>query len=334
MEMTNNPDMGTGYTPQEAVEHIATLLDSPEATTETVDADSEVLETSTVDNVEQESEEIDLDTVDDEQEDDTDEETTDEDNVKSDDKTTVDVNGNTVTLKELKNGYLRQADYTRKSQELAEHKRQYQLQQYDGAQIRGELAQSLDGIMQQVAAVFPMMQEPDWAYLAENDPAEYVREKEMWAKRESAIRQVHEAQNVVNQKNAEYANAVKREAYKKAHDDLKQAYPDQFGDKAKAKTTLDQVTNWLSDSGFSMDEINSVSDAKIIITAYKAMLYDQIQNKVPTAVAKIERKPALTMPGSSLGKTSSADQSFKRDLNRLKHTGSLNDAASVISRLL
>ena len=335
MDLTNNPDAGTGYTPQEAADHIATLLDS-DGITETVDADNG-LEADTVDETEEAEFDIDADHVDDDEaEAEVSDEEAEDDEAENglSDETTVDVNGNNVSLKELNDGYMRQADFTRKTQELAEQRKKYELQQYDGSQIRGELSQALDGMMHQLAAVFPTLKEPDWAYLAENDPAEYVREKETWSKREAAVKQLFDAQQEVARKNAEHEKWKTQEAYKKAHEDLKSALPEKFSDKATSVATLNEIDGYLRSAGFSAEEIQAVADAKIIITAYKAMMYDQIQNKVPAAVKKIEKKPALTMPGPARQRSGSDEDAYKRDFNKLKNTGSINDAVSVISRLL
>lgn len=336
MELTNNPGEGTGYTPQEAADHIATLLDS-DGITETVDAENEIEESQTVDDTDETDSEIDADHVD-QDEDET--ELTDEDTEETEsnndlsDETTVDVNGNNVSLKELKAGYLRQSDFTRKTQELAEQRKAYQLQQVDGAQIREQVSQALNGMMQQVAVEFQQMQEPDWAYLAENEPGEYVREKERWSKREAAIKQIYDAQQEVARKNAEYDQYMRHEAIKNARTELIKRYPAEFSDAKTAKKTLDTVTSYLADNGFSAEEINNTADARIIDIVYRAYKFDQIQNKVPTAVKKIEQKPALTAPGNTRQRASTESDSYKRDFNKLRNTGSINDAVSVISRLL
>ncbi len=336
MELTNNPDEGTGYTPQEAADHIATLLDS-DGIIETVDAENEIEESQTVDETDEVESEIDTDHVDeDDTESDVDNEEAEDTETESalSDETTVDVNGNTVSLRELKSGYLRQADFTRKTQELAEQRKAYQIQQVDGAQVREQVSQAINGMMQQVAVEFQGMQEPDWAYLADNEPGEYVREKERWSKREAAIKQLYDAQQEIARKNDEYAQYMRQEAIKNARAELIKRYPSEFCDAKTAKKTLDTVTGYLSDNGFSAEEINNTADARIIDIVYRAYKYDQIQNKVPSAVKKIEQKPALTAPGAIRQKASTESDSYKRDLNRLKNTGSFNDAVSVISRLL
>lgn len=57
----------------------------------------------------------------------------------------IEIDGQQVSLEELKNGYLRQADYTRKTQELAETRRrlQYAEQLYNAIYQNPEVAQQL-----------------------------------------------------------------------------------------------------------------------------------------------------------------------------------------------
>ncbi|MEW9616025.1 hypothetical protein AB3G45_19610 [Shinella sp. S4-D37] len=336
MELTNNPAEGTGYTPQEAADQIADILDS-NGTTEIVDADNEIEESQTVDETDEVESELDADHG---EQDETEAEVGDEESEEAEtsepdpSEIVFDLDGEAITRDEARKGYQRHKDYTRKTQELAEQRKAYQLQQFDGSQIREQVSQALNGLMQQVAVEFRGMQEPDWAYLAENEPGEYVREKERWSKREAAVKQLYDAQQEVARKNAEYEQFQRGEAIKNAREELIKRYPIEFGDAKTAKKTLDTVTSYLSENGFSAEEINNTADARIIDLVYRAYKYDQIQNKVPTAVKRIEQKPALTAPGNTRQKASTQSDAYKRDLNRLKTTGSFNDAVSVISRLL
>ena len=83
-----------------------------------------------------------------------------------------------VTLDELRNGYSRQQDYTRKTQELAQKRKSFEDQQAElakkdaiYAQLLPQLEASLNGELEN---------EPDWAALYESDPIGYVREKDVW----------------------------------------------------------------------------------------------------------------------------------------------------------
>ncbi|AWI87373.1 hypothetical protein C0214_02890 [Methylobacterium sp. DM1] len=99
------------------------------------------------------------------------------------DDTEVEVNGERIKVKDLKSGYLRQLDYTRKTQELAQQR------QHAESQVRAELnaqaQQHLANIEQALIDHFP--QEPNWQQLAEDNPAQYAVEKEAWNKRLSDL---------------------------------------------------------------------------------------------------------------------------------------------------
>lgn len=339
MELTNNPGEGTGYTPSEAAEHISTLLDSDTTTTEIEDADSETLEVSDTSEddtgTEAEFEPDQLDEADEQVESDDEPDEVDTKTDTLDENTPVALaDGSTVTLKELQNGYLRHSDFTRKTQEVAELRKHYESQQKDVHAIRAQVGQHLNVIKAQLAAEFQGLQEPDWAFLKDNDPGEFVRQKFDWDRKQEAVKQLWEAEQVTQQKNEAYLNETIRQQKAEAFVELKRRYPDETKDTKTHNAFLNNLSAYLSDNGFAADEIDNVADARIIDIAYRAYKYDQMQKKIPAAVKKIDSKPALTLPGSSKGNSSPADSSFKRDVNRLKQSGSVRDAASVISRLL
>ena len=83
-----------------------------------------------------------------------------------------------VTLDELRNGYSRQQDYTRKTQELAQKRKSFEDQQAELAkkdaiykELLPRMEKSLEG---------ELANEPDWKALYESDPIAYVREKDLF----------------------------------------------------------------------------------------------------------------------------------------------------------
>ena len=76
-----------------------------------------------------------------------------------------------VTLDELKSGYSRQSDYTRKTQELANQRKQAETEFNAVREERAIYTQLLDQMRNQLDA--GMQNEPDWVSLAENDPVGY-----------------------------------------------------------------------------------------------------------------------------------------------------------------
>ena len=92
---------------------------------------------------------------------------------------TVKVDGKevTVTLDELQQGYSRTQDYTRKTQQIAEVRKQVEQESQAIRAERAQYAQLLGALEQQVQqAAEPQI---DWDRLYQEDPIEWVRQKEL-----------------------------------------------------------------------------------------------------------------------------------------------------------
>ena len=90
-----------------------------------------------------------------------------------------------VTLEELQNGYSRQQDYTRKTQELSQQRKTIEQQQRELAERDAIYAQLLPKMEAQISG--ELGNEPDWNQLYEDDPVGYVREKQLWDDRKEKL---------------------------------------------------------------------------------------------------------------------------------------------------
>ena len=90
-----------------------------------------------------------------------------------------------VTLEELQNGYSRQQDYTRKTQELSQQRKTIEQQQRELAERDAIYAQLLPKMEAQISG--ELANEPDWTQLYEDDPVGYVREKQLWDDRKEKL---------------------------------------------------------------------------------------------------------------------------------------------------
>lgn len=333
MEPTNNPDEGTGYSVADAATRIESLLDS-EGTTEEVDADSEIEEVSQtsdedVDGEETEQSDEDSEETENANADETDEEVS-EPNSLSDD-TLVDVNGQKITLKEIRNGYLRQSDYTKKTQELKQHMNAYALQQRDLGSIRAEVIEKQNEAIRLFNATFNMY-EPNWEQLAYEDPAMFNVAKLDWDKKLQAVHgmEMLRREAIAKQEKAQAEQIAI--AQMQALDTLSEKYPNEFGDATKQNGLLREVGGYLANLGFDESEITNIADAKLIETAYKAMKYDRMTQQKSHVVKKMQNKPALTQPNSPATRTSTRDNSLQKNRDRLKQSGGIDDAAALISK--
>src|SRR5210317_1682593 len=112
---------------------------------------------------------------------------------------TVKVDGQEVevTQEELINGYSRQQDYTRKTQELSQQRKTIEQQQAELAQRDAIYSQLLPKMEAQLNAA--LGEEPDWNALYEDDPVGYVRQKQLWDEQKEKLRAVQAEQERLQQ---------------------------------------------------------------------------------------------------------------------------------------
>ncbi|WP_426313483.1 hypothetical protein ACN9MF_17875 [Methylobacterium fujisawaense] len=247
------------------------------------------------------------------------------------DDTEVEVNGERVKVKDLKSGYLRQSDYTRKTQELATQRQQAE------SQVRTELnaqaAQYLANIEQALVDHFP--QEPNWQQLAEENPAQWAVEREAWNKRVSDLQNVRQMRAQHEQAAHAQHQAAIAQAQAEAYNNLVQMHPEfaRTADGSVSKASEELANFALNEMGFSKETLQGVTDAKVFSVLYDAMRYRRSQAQQPKALQAVANKPPLAKPGVTTGKATLAQTDHNKQMARLKRTGSVEDAASIISRL-
>lgn len=244
---------------------------------------------------------------------------------------TVKVDGKNVevTLEELQKGYSREADYTRKTQQVSEERRAFQAEAELVRTERQQYAQllgSLQAQLQQNAA--PQL---DMDRLYSEDPIEWVRQKELARDAEK----VHAA--IVSEKQRlSHIQAQEQYQSMQAHlaqqqDAMLKAIPEWANpDKAKAEKTL--LIEWGQKLGFSSDELKNIFDHRAVVALRKAALYDQMMTKRGNIRPAVNNGPKPAKPGAAGRMDNTTDS--RRSQQRLAKTGRVNDAASAIEHLL
>ncbi|MBW6421612.1 hypothetical protein KX729_09185 [Rhizobium sp. XQZ8] len=337
MDSTNNPDEGTGDSVAEAALNIESLLDTDNGTTEEVDADGadEAQNTETdevADEVEQSDE--DSDSVENDGDEDGEGETDNADVAAAKDAEIVfEVDGKQVSRKEAVQGYLRQADYTKKTQELKQHVARYQVQEQNFDQLRADVAREVQEVKNRIAREF-QFNEPDWGQMIQDDPAGYLQAKHDWDRKQAAVRELHTIEQLQAEKNAKWQREQFAIQQANALETLSTKHPE-FADKQKAPALLNGLGEFLVDAGFTAEEIEGIADHRIMDIVYRAYKSGLVQKNVPQVVKHFEKKPPVTMPGASSKKLqSSTADAAKREAQRLKQSGSLNDAQSYLESMM
>ncbi len=241
-----------------------------------------------------------------------------------------DIDGNQVSLSEIRSSYMRQADYTKKTQEIAEQRKFYQENQRDINSLRSEAMQGLEALKHQIRIEFRQMEYPDFDWLAENDPAEYVRQKAQWEKREYAVRQLYEAETALKQKAAAYEDEQRQIAINESRDRFFEKYPD-LKSPEKAQEVFHDIVNMLLETGFNREDIEGITDYRIVDILHRVVQAEKAQKAIPQVVEKMSKKPVISAKENSRKTAADYDrQSFEK----FNQSRSVADAAALIKNLL
>lgn len=231
-----------------------------------------------------------------------------------------------VTLDELLNGYQRQDDYTRKTQAIAEQRKQAEAEL---AAARAERQRYAETVRQLEAQISQAQPEPDWNKLYAEDPLEYVRQKDLW-------RDQRERRQALQAEQARLAQL--QEAEQRAHLEqhlaaerqrLVEAIPE-WRDEQRAAKERDAIVTWAKRAGFSDHELARAYDHKAVTTLRKAMLYDELMGKSLADKQTPKPAPAMARPGTPPSKNETSSKARREALSRLSKSGRIDDAVNFL----
>jgi hypothetical protein len=321
----------------EATQAINSLIAPDEDTAEQIDAPDEVLEHQDgVEMAESESEEDVSETLEAESEEEDDQEDDSEDTSYDLEKllqVQLEVNGEEKTVEELRKGYLRTSDYTRKTTALADRNRSLDAEYQKVSEERAQYLQMLPVLAEQLKQEQP---EPDWDTLFNMDPksariaeTNYRKEKQLKAEQLESIKQENERVAKLESQRVEYLNSQYLDRQRELLPDL---IP-QWRDSTVAQKESTELRSFLLNEGFDESAINSLQDASLVKLARKAMLYDQGANKVSEAKATPKKQKVKTLRSGSRGSQPIPKTELKRAQQRLQQSGRVSDAAEMIKNL-
>jgi hypothetical protein len=237
-----------------------------------------------------------------------------------------------VPLDELLKGYSRTADYTRKTQEIAETRKMVEAERAkieEANKLRDVYAQRLEVIEQM------LKQDPgeDLAMLKETDPIGYATRVAEQVERDKQLAAVQAERNrITQQQQAEQSERLKAHLAAEAQK-LAEAIPG-FSDPVKSQAIKTDIRNYAQKNlGFSDQELAAAYDSRAILSIYKAMMYDKLVANRGEATKKVSQAPRMLKPGTSTPETRTS-QEVKNMRGRLKKSGRAKDAAALFERFL
>jgi hypothetical protein len=237
-----------------------------------------------------------------------------------------------VTEDELLSGYSRQADYTRKSQVLAEQRKKMEEELAATQQERQQYQSQLEQFNTQADSKLEEFKSVDWTKLKEEDPMEYALKRDQYRELQENKRLVAEEQQQLAQKQQAEMQSKWNEELQRQQEVMAQRLPE-WSDPEKGPKLKQDIKSFALNKGFTEQEVDSLIDARSVDVLHKAMMYEsllaaKIANKKQKVVPKVQK------PGTPSTKTEVNSEKVKQTRARLKRTGRVDDAAAVIKSLM
>jgi hypothetical protein len=237
-----------------------------------------------------------------------------------------------VTLDELQAGYSRQADYTRKSQVLAEQRKQADEELAATQQERQRYLSQLEQFNTQADSKINELKSTDWTKLKEEDPTEYMLKRDQYRELQENKRTVEEEQKNLQYKSQQEQQAKWQEELGRQQEIMAQRLPE-WNDPTKGAKLKQDIKSFAVKTGFSDQEVDSLIDARSVDVLHKAMLSDNLlAAKISNKKAKVV--PKVTRPGSPATKGEISSDKVKAQRAKLRKSGHIKDASSVIESLM
>lgn len=246
----------------------------------------------------------------------------------------IEIDGKLVekTLDDLKRSPMFQADYTRKTQELAKEREGVTAQKEQFAQSLNATAAIMEMALQTTGDELAKFKAIDWAGLQKDDPHEFSLQYPAYqhainkrAELEGQAGQLVQAQQQLQNESTQARIATESQA-------LIQAMPD-MADVKKGPELMKSIKTYATEKmGLTQFEADNIIDHRVVVALNKARLFDEMDGKVKSVAAKKRSKaPKKTVkPGSPTSKSQVKSEHVTQMRQKAKQSGSTADAAEAL----
>ena len=223
----------------------------------------------------------------------------------------------TLTAEEAKASYMRQSDYTKKSQANARFSEELQKAYADFTKYKAEQ-------LEKIKALMPA--EPDWKQRFEDDPDtanyEYIQYQEKKKEREQLEAQTQ--QEIQQQMDRHMQQQRVR---------ITELLPE-WRDADVAQRENAEATSFLiNEMGLTQDDVSAISDARLVHIAVLASRQHKLQKGTGTVKAKkVQARNKVLKPGSTAKKKNPRND-FQKKLDRVQQTQKREDIASAFDEV-
>jgi hypothetical protein len=232
-----------------------------------------------------------------------------------------------VDLEELKAGYQKDADYRRKTEELAIEKRELKSEE---DRLKNQYSTKMEDLNSLVATLNAEinndMNSKELDRLWEEDPTEAARVDRRIQKRKQTISQ---AQQKLREHQQTQFQEILREEQRKLH--LK--HPE-IADPIKGATVKSNIMNYLSSKGFSNEDVARIYDSRYFDVIMDGMNFVKSKSVKPNLVSKKVKPTKFVKSGVKATKEDMDNKSRLEKIKTLKRSGSPKDATDLLMKYL
>lgn len=225
----------------------------------------------------------------------------------------VEIDGKLYTVpEEIKDGYLRQADYTRKTQEVAQARRHVETMLQAASQAV-QASQQFADVIGQIKAADASLQafhSLDWNELRATDPVEYAAKQADYARwqsyRQGLVQNLSEAkQRVDYAQAAEMAQRVQQGAQF-----LSQQIP------GWGEQRMREIRSAAQRYGYHDAELDGITDPRAVMVLHKAAEYDRLQAAKVSRTQQVKNLPPVAKPTARSGQDKAAFQKARESFRK------------------
>ena len=228
----------------------------------------------------------------------------------------IEVDGEKLSVEEIKLGYLRQGDYTKKTQLVAEQRKaaEEQSKSYES---------TLSALLTASGADLSRFDNVNWEQAAVENPDQYKQAKAMYEQTQQTYNFIKSQANDHQKRIQDQQQTLVKEKAAESLTVLKSTIPNWNNDVyysigEYAKSAL----------GVSSEEFNGITDHRSITAMYKAMQFDRAKSETQK---KVKASPKKTLSGQkSESKDLGKKETYRKSRERLKKSGSVDDAVQAL----
>ena len=232
-----------------------------------------------------------------------------------------------VDLEELKAGYQKDADYRRKTEELAIEKRELRAEE---DRLKNQYSTKMEDLNSLVATLNAEinndMNSKELDALWEEDPTEAAKVDRRIQKRKNTIQQAQ--QKLRDHQQAQFQEIL-REEQKKLH----LRHPE-IADPIKGATVKSNIMNYLSSKGFSNEDVARIYDSRYFDVIMDGMNYNKSKSVKPGLVSKKVKPTKFVKSGIKSTKEELNSKTRLNQIKTLKKSGNPKDATDLLLRYL